>query len=315
MTLTQLEYAIVLDETRHFHKAAKKCFVTQPTLSQQISKLEQSLSILIFDRSKTPIKPTMEGKEFLKKARKIVGLSKELHHHDFSESGLTGDFKLGVIPTLAPYVIPLFAKSFSSSYPNVSLFIEEMKTEDIITALENDLIDGALLVTPLGVESINEKILYYEELHFFCDENNHLLKSNKTLDPSSLKSSDLWTLEKGHCFRDQTLNLCSIQEQEEEKLHSSLSYQSGNILTLIKMVESFGGITLLPEMALDQLTKKQKSRILKIKGPTPTREISLVHSRLFEKEAIINALTECINKNIPTNFKRRKTPKHIIPIH
>jgi len=313
MTLTQLEYILALDKHRHFHNAAKACSVTQPTLSQQISKLEKELGIYIFDRSKSPLIPTVEGKKVLKKARKMILLGNEITDMDFHQESLTGTFTLGIIPTLASYLIPLFSKKFAETYPHVSLKIEELKTEEIILHLENDTIDGALLVTPLQHSFINEQVLYYEELHFFCDS-KHTLKQKSSIDPLKIKSSDLWLLEQGHCFRDQTLNLCGLTKMEEES-GAAFNYQPGNISTLIKIVEEFGGLTLLPEMSLEDLNKTQReTQILKVKGALPTREVSFVHSRLFEKEALYNALLNCIRHCLPKKLQTRKKPKRIIPI-
>lgn len=313
MTLTQLNYVLALEEQRNFHKAAKACAISQPTLSQQIQKLEDSLGLIIFDRSKKPLIPTQEGEVFIRKARKIIGLSKELENFNYTNEGVSGEFKLGVIPTLAPSLIPSFVGPFLNQFPGVKLILEEMKTEEIIEQLEEDKIDGGLLVTPLDHPKINERKLYFEQLFFFCHPGHELLEK-KTVDPRKISPTDLWVLEKGHCFRDQTLNLCDLDAPSQSE--AQLIYQAGSLETLKDLVEKFGGMTLLPESVLQGLSPKQrKNQILKLRGAPPLREVSLVHSRLFEKEAILEALEKTILSNLPSHAIKKGRLAQIVPIY
>jgi LysR family hydrogen peroxide-inducible transcriptional activator len=304
MTITQLEYVLAVNKFRHFGKAAAACFVTQPTLSMQLQKLEDELEVIIFDRSKNPILPTPEGEALINQAKVVIRENKKILDVVKSSKGqLTGQFTLAVIPTLAPYVIPLFAKNFVSNYPDVKLVVEEAKTEDIITMLENDEIDAGLLVTPLRNDSIIERVLYYEPFYLFVDP-KHPLSKTKQVNQCDLNLKDIWLLNKGNCFRDQVLNICS--EMKEESEDDNLKFESGNFETLKNMVLKYSGYTLLPHIAVSQLTPSRRKLIREFKLPVPTREVSLVHSRSFLKERIIDAIESEIIKTVPKELKTLK---------
>ena len=209
MTLTQLEYILAVHEHRHFGKAAESCFVTQPTLSMQIQKLEDELQITIFDRSKSPIQTTEDGLMVIDQAGKIIKEQKRLFSL-LAERGseVKGDFRLAVIPTLSPFILPLFLENFVKAYPLVNLQIQEAKTEDIIAMLKKDQIDAGLLVTPLNESFIEERPLYYEPFYLFVNPSNALSKK-KSVTQDELDLNEIWLLNKGNCFREQVLNICS----------------------------------------------------------------------------------------------------------
>ncbi|MCO4792217.1 MAG: LysR family transcriptional regulator [Bacteriovoracaceae bacterium] len=311
MTITQIEYAIAVDQFRHFGKASKSCHVTQPTLSMQLSKLEDELGVILFDRSKSPILPTQEGLAFLKQARIAVKEFNKLRNVVESESTeLSGKFTIAVIPTLAPYVIPLFAKDFSVKYPKVELVIEERKTEEIIKLLDEDSIDVGILVTPLSKDEIIEKVLFYEPFYLFCDPKSPLFKKNK-VSPESIQNENLWILDEGHCFRDQVLKICKYKGKRK----GDIQFQSGNLETLKNMVKSWGGETLLPKLAIDQLDSKDRKWVRPFSSPVPTREVSLVHNRIYLKEKYIDALQEVILSKLPEDISSLKMKSlKIIPI-
>lgn len=299
MTITQLEYALAVNKFRHFNKAAKACHVTQPTLSMQLSKLEDELGVVLFDRSKNPIIPTLEGEKILRQAQVVIKEFKKIG--GLVEEGrreVSGDFRLAVIPTLAPYLIPLFIKSFNENYPKVNLTVEEAKTEDIIRLLDEDDIDAGLLVSPLHDDRIIERTLYYEQFHIFASPDHDYLRKRK-IKEKDLSYEDLWLLNQGHCFRDQVLNICKVKKRESRK---NLSFESGNLETLKNMVLKSGGYTFLPHMALEGLSGGQKKLVRDFTTPVPTREVSLVHSRTFLKERIIDALEQEILKNLPSDI-------------
>jgi len=312
MTLTQLEYALAVDTHRHFGKAAKASHVTQPTLSMQLSKLEDELGIILFDRSKSPILPTSEGAAFLKQARVVI---KEFHRlSDVVQSHgeeLSGQLHLAVIPTLSPYVIPLFAKAFNKAYPNVELIVEERKTEEIIKLLDEDRIDVGLLVTPLGIDNLIERVLFYEDFFLFCDPSSSLFNKKKVA-TEDLHNEDLWILDEGHCFRDQVLKICKYKGRRK----GEIQFQSGNLETLKGMVKSWGGETLLPKLAVDQLNVSEKKWIRPFKTPIPHREVSLVHNRIYLKERFIDALQEVIVQSLPKDITTLKSKNlKIIPLN
>jgi LysR family hydrogen peroxide-inducible transcriptional activator len=304
MTITQLEYVLAVDKFRHFGKAAKACSVTQPTLSMQLQKAEEEIGIIIFDRSKNPILPTDEGEQIIKQARVVLREYKKIFAIiDAGKDEVRGDFRLGVIPTLSPYVIPLFAGAFVKKYPHVNLTIEEFKTEDIIELLSRDEIDAGLLVTPLQGESFIERTLFLEPFSVFASANHPLLKKSKIKD-KDLDTSDVWLLNEGHCFRQQVLNLCKISKDIGQ--HDNLKFESGNLETLKNMVINNSGYTLLPHLAVLNLSEEELEHVRDFQTPVPTREVSLVHNRIFLKEKIISALEASIIENLPDSLASLK---------
>lgn len=304
MTITQLEYILAVDKHRHFGKAAKACSVTQPTLSMQLQKAEEELGVVIFDRSKNPILATNEGEKIIEQARLVLREYKKIFSIiDANKDEVIGDFRLGVIPTLAPYVIPLFAGEFVRRYPDVNLTIEEFKTEEIIELLNRDEIDAGLLVTPIQGETFIERVLFHEPFSVFASTGHHLLKKNKVKD-KDLDASDVWLLNEGHCFRQQVLNLCKVSKGLGN--HDNLRFESGNLETLKNMVLNNNGYTLLPHLAVLNLSEKDLTHVRDFQAPIPTREVSLVHNRIFLKEKIITALEDVIVEHIPESLSSLK---------
>ena len=308
-TLTQLEYVLAVDDERHFGKAAKACHVSQPSLSAQIQKLEEELGLVIFDRSKKPILVTEAGREIILQARVIVREHKKLRTiADTKGLEPKGSFELAVIPTLASYVIPLFIGEFCERYPDVDLVVHEHKTDDIIRLLNNDELDAGLLVTPLRDDSLIERHLYYEAFYCYLNPNHHL-KAKDEISESDLDCGDLWLLSEGHCFRNQMLKICA--SGQNQCVFPNIRFESGNLDTLIKLVNANSGFTLLPQMAVDELSPADVSTHIKpFAPPMPTREVSLVYNRSFLKETVINALEKCIIENLPGHIKSLKR-KHV----
>lgn len=300
MTITQIEYILAVDKFRHFGKAAKASAVTQPTLSMQLQKAEEELGVVIFDRSKNPILPTDEGRQIIEQARSVLREYKKIFAIiDANKKEVRGEFRLGVIPTLSPYLIPLFAGYFVEHYSDVKLTIEEFKTEEIIELLSRDEIDAGLLVTPIEGENFIERVLFHEPFSVFASDNHPLLKKTKIRD-KDLDVSDVWLLNEGHCFRQQVLNLCKVSR--DQSIHDKLKFESGNLETLKNMVLSSHGYTLLPQLAVHNLSKDELTHVREFHAPIPTREVSLVHNRIFLKEKIITALEEAIVASIPESL-------------
>lgn len=313
-TLTQLEYLIAVDHERHFGKAAQMCHVSQPSLSAQIQKLEEELDLVIFDRSKKPILVTEAGKEIIEQARLILREHKKLQAiADTKALEPKGNFELAVIPTLASYVIPLFIGDFGKKYPKVNLGIHEHKTDDIIRMLHNDELDAGLLVTPLKDEGLIERHLYYEA--FYCYLNpGHPLQQKQNISETDLQCGDLWLLSEGHCFRNQVMKICS--PDQKKGVFPNIRFESGNLETLVKLVKTNSGFTLLPQMAVDGLSETDVATHIKsFKTPVPTREVSLVYNRTFLKETIITALETCIIDNLPDHISSLKRQNvHVVDI-
>lgn len=305
MTITQWEYALALDKFRHFGKAARACSVAQPTLSMQLHKLEDELGVILFDRSKSPILPTSEGEALLRQARVALKEFKKISELvDQLGDNLQGRLRFSVIPTLTPYLVPLFASKFTKLYPDVELVIQEHTTEEIIRLLENDEIDVGCLATPLKEDQIIERVLFYEPFGLYVSPENELF-AKETVRESDLKIEELWLLTEGHCFRNQVLRFCKMDAQTRFA-HENLSFESGHLETLKNMVDQGGGYTLLPQLAIDQLSTKDKKNVRFFDGETPTREVSLVHSRTFLKERLIMALESTVIESIPKSLKSYK---------
>ncbi len=311
MTLVQLEYIIALDRYRHFASAASHCYVTQPTLSMQIHKLEQELGIKIFDRSKQPVIPTEAGIEIIAQAKKIITEQEQMHEMVHHRKGiLSGELKIGIIPTLAPYLLPLFAQQFTQKYPNVKLVINEMITDVAINRLREGRIDAGILVTPLQEYGIKEEILFYEELLVYVSKKNEDFKKHYIL-AQDIDPNKLWLLEEGHCFRSQIMNLCELQKASKEG--HLLEYEAGSIETLRRMVELTDGITILPELATMDLNAKQQLQLRQFKRPAPMREISLVVHRDFIKKRLIEILKKEIIAAVPDKIKKNKD-SFVLPV-
>ena len=304
MTLTQLSYIIAVDRYRHFATAAEKTFVTQPTLSMQIHKLEDELGITIFDRSKSPVVPTEVGKKIIAEAKKILKQSKHIEDlASISEEGIQGTFRVGVIPTVAPNLLPLFLRSFTEKYPDVKLIVEEVVTDELLQLLDDDYLDVGIIATPVEQGNIFEEDLYYEPFIGYLSESHPLAKKEK-LTVDDLDINNLWLLNEGHCFRDQTIQICKKKHRERLN-HSQVEFESGNLETLKQLVEQDFGMTLLPYLAKNQLDNKCiKAHLRYFEDPEPRRKIRIVYGREYLKKNIIAAFKEEILNNIPEDLKK-----------
>ncbi|MBI5372522.1 MAG: LysR family transcriptional regulator [Sphingobacteriales bacterium] len=311
MTLVQLDYIVAVDTWRHFATAAERCFVTQPTLSMQIQKLEEELGVKIFDRSKQPVVPTVTGTEIIDQARAILAGRNQLLETVQERKGmLVGELRIGIIPTLAPYLLPLFVQPFTRKYPDVRLVVHEMMTELIIARLREGKIDAGILVTPLQEPGIKEYVLFYEELMAYVSRKNAVYQKTYVL-PQDIDPGKLWLLEEGHCFRSQIVNLCELQKISRENSH--FDYEAGSIETLRRMVEMNDGITILPELATLDMPPRQTQLIRPFKKPSPMREVSLVVHRNLVKKRLIDVLQQQILLTIPEKIRKNKTP-NVVPV-
>ena len=291
MTITQLYYVLAVAENQNFTKAAEKCFVTQPTLSMQIQKLEDQLDVQIFDRSKKPIELTDIGKKIVKQARNIVNESYRIQDIVDQQKGfIGGEFKLGIIPTVMPTLLPMFLKSFIKKHPKIKLKIEELTTEEIITRIKDGHLDAAIAATPLEDESIKERVLYFEPFVCYIPK-DHRLHSNKKIDVSDLDIDDMLLLEDGHCFRDGVINLCKVFKNHTD---DQFQLESGSIETLIKLSNEGLGMTLLPYLHTLYVHGKEKENLHYFNEPSPAREVSIIYHKSELKMQIIEALQDAI---------------------
>ena len=291
MTITQLQYVLAVAEHKNFTLAAEKCFVTQPTLSMQIQKVEEELSIQIFDRTKKPIQLTEIGQKIVNQAKNIVNEADRIQDIVHQQKGfIGGEFRLGIIPTIMPTLLPMFLNNFIKKYPKVKLIIEELNTEDIIFKLNNGHLDAAIAATPLHEEKIKEVVLYFEPFVAYIPENhNNFTKKEITID--DLNVDEILLLQDGHCFRDSVLNLCKNNKNLE---YNHFQLESGSFETLIKLADEGLGTTLLPYLHTLDLKEKDQSKLRQFSEPKPAREVSLIYPKNELKIHIIDALRSTI---------------------
>lgn len=291
MTITQLNYVLAVAEHKNFTRAAQKVFVTQPTLSMQIQKLEEELEVQIFDRSKKPIQLTETGKKIVQQARNIVNESDRIQDIVDQQKGYIGGiFRLGVIPTIMPTLLPMFISNFIKKYPKVKLKIEELSTQAIIERLREGHLDAAIAATPLELNGIKENVLYYEPFVGYIPPSHRLHKEAK-IKVEDLDIDDILLLEDGHCFKDGILNLCKATRNYDED-HFQL--ESGSFETLIKLSNEGLGMTLLPYLHTLDIKDSEKENLRMFNDPVPAREVSLIYNRSELKMQIIEALRSTI---------------------
>lgn len=310
MTLTQLTYILAVDTYRSFRKAAEQCYVTQPTLSMQIQKLEKELGIIIFDRSTYPIEPTDLGSRVIEQIRKIIDETerlKEIIHK--SKSMIFGRLRIGIIPTIAPYLLPLFVDKLINQYQGLELSIDELQTSKILQLLEQNLLDVGIVSGPINHPRIIEKVLYNEPFVGFISHDHPLIKKEK-IKVEDLTLEDLWLLKEGHCFRDQILQLCK-SVLTRNPLHSvRLRFEGENLETLKKLVENNVGITLLPYLATLSLKGTSSERLIReFYPPVPTRRVSLIYGKSKLKLQLIKVLQKAIVAAIPAELHKYNSKK------
>lgn len=306
MTLTQLNYVIAVDKYKNFGVAAQNCGVTQPTLSMQIQKLEDELGVILFDRAEQPIKATKIGETLIKQAKIILRESQKFTSIISEEKDESvGELKIGVIPTLAPYLMPLFLKDFMKSNPSMKIFVEELQTSQILQKLEDSELDIGLLVTPIDHEGMHSEPIFYEPFMAYVSDKSSLAKVNK-VDQKDLNSNDLWLLTDGHCFREQSLLICKNRKKNSDQ-NKKLLFESGSLETLKKMIDQENGFTLLPYLATLDIQNSKKLK--EFNQPIPTREVSVIYNQYFRKNKTKENLIKTIQKNLPKEISISQSKK------
>ena len=292
MTITQLKYLLAVAEYKNFTLAAEHSYVTQPTLSMQIQKLEEELDVTIFNRKKKPIELTPIGEKIIEQAKLIIDESNRINDIVDQQKGfIGGEFKLGIIPTIMPTLLPFFLKSFLSRYPKVKLQIEEVTTEEMIKRLSEGYLDAGIAATPLENEAIKEQPLYYEPFIAFVSEDHRLSKKDE-ISEDDLDIDDILLLEDGHCFKNSVINLCKSGTQQNQR---NFQLESGSISTLIKLSKEGLGMTLLPYLHTLDLQEKEKNMLRPFTGSVPAREVSLIFHKSQLKMQLIQALKTTID--------------------
>jgi LysR family hydrogen peroxide-inducible transcriptional activator len=313
MTITQLEYVVAVATYKSFVAAAEKCFVTQPTLSMQIQKLEEELGIKLFDRNKHPIAITAIGEAIVAQAR--IGLSEVDKIHELIQSqqnNMMGTFRIAVIPTVAPYILPGLLEGYSQTFPDVKLQVKELETDQIVKALRNNEIDAALISTPLEQSGIKEYPLFYEPFVAYFSKDEKALKK-KMVVAGDIELDRIWLLNEGHCMRNQVLDLCSEQIQRLQA-ERPFRYESSNVETLRKMVDRNQGMTVLPELATFEFNEDQQDRVRYFEDPEPVREIGLVTNDHFVRLSLLQSLMDEILKLVPEKMRVQKKNRKVLRI-
>jgi len=304
MTLTQLTYIVAVENLKSFAHAASECFITQPTLSMQIKKFENELGVKIFDRTSYPAKATKIGSKIIEHARVVLNETRKIREIADEEQGIIrGRFRLGVIPTVAPFLLPLFLENFIKKHKPLNFVFDEIETEPIIEKLKKDQLDAAILATPLNDNTIIEEPIYYEPFVGYVSK-EHFLFNHKKINAADLKLKDLWLLKEGHCFRDQVINICKKYSSiDMENENPSPSFEGGTIETLRKLVENNFGMTLLPYLAVKEIENTENYKYVReFEDPVPKREISIVYHKSNCTRRLIKALKEEIKSVIPRHL-------------
>lgn len=295
MTLQQLEYILAVDSLRHFARAAEQCRVTQPTLSMMIQKLEEELGIRIFDRGVQPVQPTVAGRRVIGKAKEVLyqaSLIKDIVMEE--EQSLKGVFRLAVLPTIAPYLLPRFFPKLMAGYPELEIQVFEMRTKESLAALQGGSVDAALLATKIEDKQLAGETLYYEPFFGYVSRKEPIFK-NELIRTSDIDGERLWLLDEGHCFRDQLVRFCQL---EAVKVHQA-SYRLGSLETFMRMVESGEGVTFVPGLVLEQLSREQQELVRPFAVPRPVRAIELAVRTDFIRYGVLDLLRQSIRNAVP----------------
>jgi LysR family hydrogen peroxide-inducible transcriptional activator len=306
-SITQLKYILEVDRLKSFGLAAKTCNVSQPTLSMQVQKLEEDYDIQIFKRNNRRVETTEKGKEIINLARDIVAQA------EFTDSKLRneplsveGEFRLGIIPTVSPFLLPLFLESFHKKYPKTKLIVQEIQTSFMIESLQQEKLDLGILATPLSIKNIVEYPLFYEEFMVYLQPTSELLKKD-ILDRKDLNESNILLLEDGHCFKEQALDICNVATVKQ-----AYPIRAGSIQTLTHLVDTNLGFTFVPELSVQYLSGTQKKQVRSLKQ-SPYREISLITTKSFRRLALLKIITEEIITHLPKNIETTR-PKNVLSL-
>ena len=295
MTLQQLEYIVAVYRTRHFVKAAEACGVTQPTLSAMIQKLEAELDVKLFERSSQQVIPTAIGKVVVEQAWKVLNRARKLKDIVAEQKkSLMGTFRLGILPTIAPYLLPRFFPSLMRENPSLDIRVVEMKTAEIRRAIDRGEIDAAVMVDTGDLDDYVLTTLFYEQFLAYVSPSDQL-SAKKSIKTSDLSNEFLWLLDEGHCFRDQLVKFCQLKAAKT----SQSAYSLGSIETFMRIVENGQGVTFIPELASMQLTSTQKALVRPFAIPIPTREVVMATSKSFVRQSLLDMIARQIRKSVP----------------
>ncbi len=294
MNLKDLKYLIAVADEQHFGRAANVACVSQPTLSGQIKKLEKRLGVMIFERSTRGVKVTPTGQLIITKARHIIEHAQEIENIASTQSSaMTGPLSLGLIPTIAPYLVPHFLNQTLSAFPELEMSINEDFTDNLLDMLDDFQIDAAILATDTPVDRFIEIPLYDEEFFLVCQQ-QHPLASVGTVQAADIVPADLLLLSEGHCLRDQTLELCRLNDTAHK---GPLDLRAASLQTLIELVRAGRGYTLLPKLAALPISSRSDLLHLVQIEPRPKRHVRLVFRKSFPRESSLKIFATSIRSS------------------
>lgn len=308
MTLQQLEYIVAVYRFKHFAKAADQCGVTQPTLSSMIQKLEEELGVKLFDRKANPVKPTTIGMEVIEQAWKVLVRANKLKETvEENRLSLLGTFRIAVLPTIAPYLVPRFFPQLLTEHPEMDVRVVEMNTAKMRKALAHGDIDAAILTNVKGLDNFDIKTLFYEQFFAYVAKGDKLYESDN-IRIADLKGEYLWLLDEGHCFRDQLVKYCQLKSASR----SRQAYSLGSIETFMRIVESGKGVTFIPELAVQQLDDTQRQLVKPFALPIPTREVVMMTNKSFIRTTLLQLFIDRIRQSVPPEMlKLRQTQQQV----
>ncbi len=311
MNIQQLEYLIAVDKYKHFGKAAQACFITQPTLSAMIQKFEDELDVKVFDRTTHPIRTTDVGVQIIEESKRVIDAVNELKNKaNLLNNVLAGKLNLGIIPTISSFILPSEIFDFLQTHPKIELNVKEMTTDSIIKALKSGELDAGIIATPYDAASeFYQQFLFNEELMIYSSDD---IKIDSYVVPEEIDSNKVWLLEEGNCLRTQFENICMLKENSLKP--KNLEFLASNINTLIQMVDKVGGITILPELAIPQLSEEQKSKISRFRKPFPFREISLIYYKPTYKQKILDEMTQSLQNSLNTKLNYNQNPEDFVSV-
>ena len=314
MNIQQLEYIVAVDNHRHFAKAAEVCFIAQPTLSTMIQKLEDELGVKIFDRSKYPIEPTLIGKQIIEQARTSLRNLKHIYEIVDNEKDIVkGNFKLGIIPTIAPFLIPELLNNWNEThqhYQHIKLILKESTTKNMIEEILNGTLDGGILAGPLNHAKLGEYPLYYEQFYAYVSKEE--CYQGKEVDLNSIDISNLWLLENVHCFRGQIERLCHLKKSSSK--NTDVFYEAGSIDTLINIVDYNQGMTIIPEMSAMGLSEERQENLRTFKDLTAVREVCLVVSKEYVRKTMLNIIMNLITDSVPKSMLNTALKEFVVEL-
>ena len=314
MNIQQLEYLIAVDKYKHFGKAAQACFITQPTLSAMIQKFEDEMEVKVFDRTTHPIRTTDVGAQIIEQAKVVVDSVMELKNKaSILNNVLAGKINLGIIPTVSSFILPTDIFDFLSNNPKIELNVKEMTTENIIKGLKSGELDAGIIATPYSdAEEFFSDSLFNEELMVYSADRLANDKGDQFIMPEDVDVNKVWLLEEGNCLRTQFENICHLRENSLKP--KNLDFMASNINTLVHMVDKVGGLTILPELAVSQLSDEQKNKIHRFKKPFPSREISLIYYKPTYKQKIIDELVTSVKASVRPKLNYYTHPEDFVNV-